>query len=84
MHAEARNPNPIVIQLPVQHSANPLEAMSDEQKYDLWLELDGTVSNGGNLTEPWQQRFHISYPRTSVYRSIRARRQEESPAEQQL
>lgn len=84
MHAAARNPNPIVIQHPAQHSATPLEGMTDERKYELWLELDGSVRNGTNLTEPWQQRFHAGFPRTSAYRSIRAMRQEESPTEQQL
>lgn len=84
MHAAALNPNPIVIQHPAQYSASPLEQMTDEQKYDLWQELEGTVQAGGNLTEPWQQRFHHRFPMTSAYRSIRAMRQEESPSEQQL
>lgn len=84
MHAEARNPSPIVIQHPAQHTATPLEGMSNEQKYDLWLELDGTVRSGTDLKEPWQQRFHAGFPRTSAYRSIAAMRQMESPAEQQL
>lgn len=84
MHAEARNPNPIVIQHPAQHAATPLEGMTNEQKYDTWLELDGTVRQGGNLTEPWQQRFHAGFPRTSAYRSIRAMRQVENPSERQL
>ncbi|MDD5391163.1 MAG: DDE-type integrase/transposase/recombinase [Gallionellaceae bacterium] len=76
MHAAARNPNPIIIDHPAQHSATPLEGMSAEQKYDLWLELDGIVSSGGNLTEPWQQRFHAGFPKTSAYRGMQAMRQE--------
>lgn len=84
LHAQARNPNPIVIQHPAQHAATPLEGMNNEQKYDLWQELDGTVRRGLDLTEPWQQRFHAGFPKTSAYRSIAAMRQVESPAEQQL
>jgi putative transposase len=84
MHAAARNPHPEIIQLPVPHSQSPLEGMTDEAKYDLWLELDGTVRAGRELTESWQQRFHAGFPRTSAYRSIAAMRQMESPSEQQL
>ena len=84
LHAEARNPNPIVIQHPAQHSATPLEGMSNEQKYDLWMELEGIVQQKGNLTEPWQQRFYAGFPKTSAFRSLRAMRQEESPSEQHL
>lgn len=84
MHAEARNPTPIIIQHPAQHAATPLEGMTNEEKFNLWLELDGTVQHGGNLTEPWQQRFHAGFPKTSAYRSIAAMRQEESPSEVQL
>ena len=84
LHAAATNPTPTIIELPVQHSVSPLEGMSNEAKFDLWQELDGVVTAGGNLTEPWQQRFHAGFPKTSAYRSIRAMRQEESPSELQL
>ena len=81
LHAAARNPNPIVIQHPAQHSATPLEGMSNEKKFDLWQELDGVVSSGGNLTEPWQQRFYAGFPKTSAFRAMRSMRQEEGPSE---
>lgn len=84
LHAAARNPNPVVIQHPAQHVATPLESMSHEEKYALWLELDGTVQAGRNLSEPWQQRFHAGFPKTSVFRSMRAMRQVNGPSEQQL
>lgn len=84
MHAKARNPDPIIIQHPAQHTTTPLEGMSNEDKYSTWLELDGTVRQGGTLTEEWQQLFYAGFPKTSAYRSIRSMRQEKSPAEQQL
>lgn len=84
LHAAALNPSPIVIQHPAQYSASPLEGMTVEEKYDLWLELDGAVRAGTELAEAWQQRFHAGFPKTSAYRSIAAMRQEESPSERQL
>ena len=55
----------------------------------VWLQAstigpDGTVRSGGDLTEPWQQRFHAGFPKTSAYRSISAMRQEKGPSGQQL
>jgi putative transposase len=91
--AEARNlyAEGVVIDMPVPRqvqqdaaAATPLEGMNNEQKYDLWLELDGIVRSGADLTDAWQQRFHAGFQKTSAYRSIRAMRQEESPTELQL
>jgi hypothetical protein len=76
MHAEARNPNPIVIQHPAQHAGTQLEGMSTEEKFNFWLELDGIIRSGGNLTEPLQQRFHAGFQKTSAYRAQLAMQQE--------
>lgn len=76
MHAEARNPNPIVIQHPAQHAGTQLEGMSNEEKFNFWLELDGIIRNGGSLTEPLQQRFHAGFQKTSAYRAQLAMQQE--------
>ncbi|MBL8500656.1 MAG: transposase [Nitrosomonas sp.] len=77
MAAKARNPNPTIIAHPAQ-AQTPLEGMTNEQKYELWLDFDATVKSGGNLTESWQQRFYDGYPKTSAYRAQAALRQEES------
>jgi putative transposase len=84
MHAAALNPNPTIIQLPIQHVASPLEGMSNEEKFDLWMKLDEVINAGKELIHAWQQRFHAGFPKTSAYRSIAAMRQGEGPAERQL
>lgn len=84
LHAAARNPHPTIIALPTASKPSPLEGMSNEEKFDLWQELDGAARSGGNLTEPWQQRFHAAFPKTAAYRSIAAMRQVNGPSEQQL
>jgi putative transposase len=81
MAAKARNPNPIILDLPTAAHATPLEGMNDEQKYALWMELDAAKEE---LKEAWQQRFHAGYPRTSAYRAQQAMHQEKSLSEHQL
>ncbi|MEO6430949.1 MAG: DDE-type integrase/transposase/recombinase [Nitrosospira sp.] len=76
--AKARNPNPTIIEHPAQSKTTPLEGLSNEQKYAVWLDLDAAVKSGEKLTESWQQNFHAGYPKTSAFRVQVALRQEES------
>jgi transposase InsO family protein len=76
--AKALNPNPTIIDHPAQSKKTPLEGLSNEQKYGVWLNLDAAVKSGEKLTESWQQRFHAGYPKTSAFRAQAAMRQEES------
>lgn len=76
--AQARNPNPTVIALPTAALPSPLEGMSDENKYALWLELDAAIYAGRELEYAWQQRFHAGYPKTSAYRAQQALHQEKA------
>ncbi|MBL8499584.1 MAG: transposase [Nitrosomonas sp.] len=78
MAAKARNPNPTILSHPAQAQSTPLEGMSNEQKYKLWLDFAVTVKSGEKLTESWQQRFYDGYPKTSAYRAQAALHQEES------
>lgn len=87
LHADA-----IVIEHPaLQHfetadprAASPLENMSDEAKYALWMELDSEKLNAGELKEAWQERFHAGFPKTAAYRTQQAMHKENGPLEQQL
>lgn len=64
-------PKATVIQLPQPHSRTPtpLESMTDEDKYTLWLEFDATVKRGGELAEGWQQRFHGKWPESTAFKA---------------
>ena len=79
MAAKAMNPNPTIIEHPGM-GRTPLEGMDDEQKYALWMDFEATVKAGGELAEPWQQRFHTGYPKTSAYRAQVAMQEEKGPS----